>query len=67
MLVILNYLHWLICKKKNILYTSIFIKLTLRVEEREREAVYHHTFSGHSNPTGIVLKPPGQAVSEEES
>lgn len=67
MLVILNYLHWLICKKKNILYIYIFIKLTLRAEEREREAVNKHSFSGHSNHTRVLLKPPHQAVSEEES
>lgn len=30
MSVILNYLHWLICKKKNILYIYICIKLILR-------------------------------------
>lgn len=67
MLVILNYLPWLICKKKNILYIYTFIKLPLRAEEREREAVYNHRSSGHSNHTGVALKPPGQAVSEEES
>lgn len=67
MLAILNYLHWLICKKKNILYIYIFIKLTLRAEERKREAVYNHSFSGHSNQAGVLLRTPGQAVSEEES
>lgn len=66
MLVILNYLHWLIYKKKNILYICIFIKLTLMGEERERE-VCIISFSGYSNQTGVLLKPPGQAVSEEES
>ena len=67
MLVILNYLHWLICKKKNILYIYILIKLTLRAEGREREAVSHHSSSGLNNQTEVLLKPPGQAVSEEES
>lgn len=38
MLVVLNYLHGLICKKKNILYIYICIKLTLRAEEREQRS-----------------------------
>lgn len=67
MSVILNYLHWLICKKKNILYIYICIKLILRAEEREQEPVLNHSFSGHNNQTGILPKPPGQAVSEDES
>lgn len=56
MLVILNYFYWFICKKKNILYIFIFIKLILRVEEREREVVYYYIFFGYSNLIGIVFK-----------